>query len=201
MAAWARCERLYGGTDRRGAARRVGCGHRAYSRRHLLRWNGRGAGALRRVEPSRHIVRRRRARAARVTAARPRARGGADPRVLRPSAVGEARPGQSTARAVRRRSQGGGVPGRRARRDVTGRAAVRQARIPSRRTTQLSTAGRAQHRIRSDAQVALTALSVAMAWLFMNTRGSVGLAMLMHSATNHTDGVVPRPVATPGSRS
>ena len=44
-----------------------------------------------------------------------------------------------------------------------------------------------------------TALSVAMAWLFMNTRGSVGLAMLMHSAVNQTNGLVPTRVAIPGN--
>ena len=36
-----------------------------------------------------------------------------------------------------------------------------------------------------------TALSVAMAWLFMNTRGSVGLTMLMHAAANETNRLVP----------
>jgi membrane protease YdiL (CAAX protease family) len=44
-----------------------------------------------------------------------------------------------------------------------------------------------------------TALSVAMAWLFMNTRGSVGLAMLMHSAVNQTNGLVPTRMANPGN--
>ena len=44
-----------------------------------------------------------------------------------------------------------------------------------------------------------TALSVAMAWLFMNTRGSVGLAMLMHSAVNQTNGLVPTRIANPGN--
>jgi uncharacterized protein len=35
------------------------------------------------------------------------------------------------------------------------------------------------------------ALSVAMTWLYVNTRGSVLLAMLMHSAVNHTNQIVP----------
>ena len=35
------------------------------------------------------------------------------------------------------------------------------------------------------------ALSVAMAWLYMHTNGSVLLAMLMHSAVNQTVGIVP----------
>jgi len=43
------------------------------------------------------------------------------------------------------------------------------------------------------------ALSVAMAWLFVNTRGSVGLAMLMHSAVDQTRGIVPTRLATPGN--
>jgi hypothetical protein len=44
-----------------------------------------------------------------------------------------------------------------------------------------------------------TALSVAMAWLFVHTRGSVALAMLMHSAVNQTNGVVPTRLAAPGN--
>jgi len=44
-----------------------------------------------------------------------------------------------------------------------------------------------------------TALSVAMAWLFMNTRGSVGLAMLMHAAANETNRLVPTRAAIPGN--
>jgi membrane protease YdiL (CAAX protease family) len=44
-----------------------------------------------------------------------------------------------------------------------------------------------------------TALSVAMAWLFVHTRGSVGLAMLMHSAVNQTNGIVPTRVASGGN--
>jgi membrane protease YdiL (CAAX protease family) len=42
-----------------------------------------------------------------------------------------------------------------------------------------------------------TCLSVAMAWLYANTRGSLLLAMLMHSAANQTIGVVPTRLATP----
>ena len=42
-----------------------------------------------------------------------------------------------------------------------------------------------------------TAISVAMAWLYANTRGSLLLAMLMHSAVNQTVGVVPTRLAAP----
>jgi uncharacterized protein len=35
------------------------------------------------------------------------------------------------------------------------------------------------------------ALSVAIAWLYAHTEGSVGMAMLMHSAVNQTTGIVP----------
>ena len=42
-----------------------------------------------------------------------------------------------------------------------------------------------------------TAISVAMAWLYANTRGSLLLAMLMHSAVNQTVGVVPTRLAIP----
>ena len=42
-----------------------------------------------------------------------------------------------------------------------------------------------------------TALSVAIAWLYANTRGSLLLAMLMHSAANQTVGVVPTRLAVP----
>jgi membrane protease YdiL (CAAX protease family) len=38
--------------------------------------------------------------------------------------------------------------------------------------------------------VQVTALSVAIAWLFGHTRGSLLLAMLMHSAVNQTSGIV-----------
>jgi membrane protease YdiL (CAAX protease family) len=37
----------------------------------------------------------------------------------------------------------------------------------------------------------VTALSVAMAWLYWKTRGSLLLVMLMHAAVNNTTGVVP----------
>jgi membrane protease YdiL (CAAX protease family) len=42
------------------------------------------------------------------------------------------------------------------------------------------------------------ALSVAIAWLYAHTGGSIGMAMLMHSAVNQTTGIVPTslPVAT-----
>ncbi len=43
------------------------------------------------------------------------------------------------------------------------------------------------------------ALSVAMTWLYVNTRGSLLLAMLMHSAVNQTMGIVPTRLAKPGS--
>ncbi len=42
-------------------------------------------------------------------------------------------------------------------------------------------------------------LSVAMAWLYANTRGSLLLAMLMHSAVNHTNGIVPTRLAEPAN--
>lgn len=41
-----------------------------------------------------------------------------------------------------------------------------------------------------------TALSVAMAWLYMHTAGSLLLTMLMHSAVNQTSGIVPSAVPT-----
>ena len=44
-----------------------------------------------------------------------------------------------------------------------------------------------------------TGLSVAMAWLFMNTDGSIGFAMLMHSAVNQTIGIVPTRLPSPGN--
>jgi membrane protease YdiL (CAAX protease family) len=43
------------------------------------------------------------------------------------------------------------------------------------------------------------ALSVAMAWLYANTHGSLLLAMLMHSAVNQTIGIVPTRLANPGN--
>ncbi len=38
------------------------------------------------------------------------------------------------------------------------------------------------------------ALSVAIAWLYAHTEGSIGMAMLMHSAVNQTTGIVPTSV-------
>ena len=42
----------------------------------------------------------------------------------------------------------------------------------------------------------VTALSVAAAWLYVHTKGSLLLVMLMHSAVNQTIGIVPSTVAT-----
>lgn len=39
--------------------------------------------------------------------------------------------------------------------------------------------------------IAVTALSVAMAWLYMHTSGSLLLVMLMHSSVNQTSFVIP----------
>ena len=44
-----------------------------------------------------------------------------------------------------------------------------------------------------------TALSVAIAWLYANTKGSLLLTMLMHSAVNQTVGIVPDRLAEPGN--
>jgi membrane protease YdiL (CAAX protease family) len=44
------------------------------------------------------------------------------------------------------------------------------------------------------------ALSVAMAWLYVHTHGSLLLVMLMHSAVNQALGVVPSTVSTPRIR-
>jgi membrane protease YdiL (CAAX protease family) len=44
-----------------------------------------------------------------------------------------------------------------------------------------------------------TALSVAMAWLYANTKGSLLLTMLMHSAVNQTVGIVPDTRSGPGN--
>jgi uncharacterized protein len=44
-----------------------------------------------------------------------------------------------------------------------------------------------------------TALSVAIAWLYANTKGSLLLTMLMHSAVNQTVGIVPDTLAEPGN--
>jgi uncharacterized protein len=43
------------------------------------------------------------------------------------------------------------------------------------------------------------ALSVAMAWLYMNTNGSLLLAMLMHSSINQSIGLVPTRLAVPAA--
>ncbi|HVZ21931.1 MAG TPA: CPBP family intramembrane glutamic endopeptidase [Vicinamibacterales bacterium] len=42
------------------------------------------------------------------------------------------------------------------------------------------------------------ALSIAIAWLYVNTGGSLLIAMLMHSAVNQTNGIVPTRRSTPG---
>ena len=42
-------------------------------------------------------------------------------------------------------------------------------------------------------------LSVAIAWLYANSKGSVLLPMLMHSAVNQTNGVVPTRLAVAGN--
>jgi len=44
-----------------------------------------------------------------------------------------------------------------------------------------------------------TALSVAIAWLYANSKGSLLLTMLMHSAVNQTVGIVPDTLAQPGN--
>lgn len=44
-----------------------------------------------------------------------------------------------------------------------------------------------------------TALSVAIAWLYVNTKESLLLTMLMHSAVNQTVGIVPDTLAQPGN--
>ncbi len=46
--------------------------------------------------------------------------------------------------------------------------------------------------------VGTTALSVAMGWLFVHTKGSILLAMLMHSAVNQTHEIVESGMATVG---
>ena len=45
----------------------------------------------------------------------------------------------------------------------------------------------------------VTALSVAVGWLYANTRGSLLLAMLMHSAWNQATFIVPTQVSNPGN--
>jgi uncharacterized protein len=47
--------------------------------------------------------------------------------------------------------------------------------------------------------LSVTAVSVAMAWLYAGTRGSLLLAMLMHAAINNTTGIVPGSVAQAGN--
>jgi membrane protease YdiL (CAAX protease family) len=42
-------------------------------------------------------------------------------------------------------------------------------------------------------------LSVAMAWLYGHSGGSLSLAMLMHSAVNQTNGIVPTRSEMPGN--
>jgi membrane protease YdiL (CAAX protease family) len=44
--------------------------------------------------------------------------------------------------------------------------------------------------------LAVTAISVAMAWLYWRTNGSLLLTMLMHAAINNTAGIVPSPAST-----
>jgi hypothetical protein len=44
-----------------------------------------------------------------------------------------------------------------------------------------------------------TALSVAIGWLYANSKGSLLLTMLMHSAVNQTVGLVPDRLAEPGN--
>lgn len=46
--------------------------------------------------------------------------------------------------------------------------------------------------------LAVTALSVAMAWLYWRTRGSLLITMLMHSAVNNTAGIVASPASPTG---
>jgi CAAX protease family protein len=43
--------------------------------------------------------------------------------------------------------------------------------------------------------LSVTALSVAMAWLYWRTHGSLLLTMLMHAAVNNTTGIVPSPAS------
>src|SRR5207247_7237989 len=45
----------------------------------------------------------------------------------------------------------------------------------------------------------VTALSVAIAWLYWRTRGSLLLTMLMHAAINNTKDIVPTILRTPGN--
>jgi membrane protease YdiL (CAAX protease family) len=45
----------------------------------------------------------------------------------------------------------------------------------------------------------VTALSVAIAWLYVRTSGSLLLVMIMHAAINNTKDIVPSAVATPGN--
>ena len=63
----------------------------------------------------------------------------------------------------------------------------------------LSRASRACFAARSaaSADVEVTALSVAMAWLYWRTNGSLLLTMLLHAAVNNTKDIVPS--AVPGA--
>ena len=45
----------------------------------------------------------------------------------------------------------------------------------------------------------VTALSVAIAWLYAHTSGGLLLVMIMHAAINNTKDIVPSAVATPGN--
>jgi uncharacterized protein len=47
--------------------------------------------------------------------------------------------------------------------------------------------------------LSVTALSVAMAWLYVGTGGSLLLVMVMHAAVNNTTGIVPASLPAPGS--
>jgi membrane protease YdiL (CAAX protease family) len=47
--------------------------------------------------------------------------------------------------------------------------------------------------------MAVTAMSVAMAWLYWRTNESLFMTMLMHSAVNNTTGVVPSPQVSAGN--
>jgi uncharacterized protein len=47
--------------------------------------------------------------------------------------------------------------------------------------------------------LSVTALSVAMAWLYVGTGGSLLLVMVMHAAVNNTTGIVPASLAAPGN--
>ena len=44
--------------------------------------------------------------------------------------------------------------------------------------------------------MAVTAISVAMAWVYWRTNGSLLLTMLLHASINNTAGIVPSPAST-----